>query len=168
MCVVVYFTVVCCHSLRCNNYFDMNILYGQCSYVMQAVRNNENKNCRYYWTAGFLQTIRSTSVKICYKPNNLKAGWLQHRQSLDFWTRQNNRVSCYALCIILVLYNKGNVKEQGRKLRGNIGNYLRIDTMLEYLSPYSGRVLSHGSVSSEVVHFWHISEVIVAAGILRM
>jgi hypothetical protein len=45
---------------------------------------------------------------------------------------KNNSVSCRPLRIILVLYNKASVKEQDKKLRGNVGNYLTIGTMLEF------------------------------------
>jgi len=159
--------VVFCQSLRSNNYFNVNILYGQCSYIMQAARNSENNNCRYYKIVDFLQSKRYTFVKICYIPNNLKAGWFRHMLSVDFWIKRNNRVSCCALRIILIWYNKLSMKEQGRKLRGNIGNYLTIDTVLEYLSPYSGSVLSHDSVLSDIVYFRHVLKVTVAVGILR-
>ena len=59
-------TVVCCQSLRCNNYFDINILYGQSSYVMQAIRNSENNNCRYYKIIDFLQTIDLLAHLLAY------------------------------------------------------------------------------------------------------
>jgi len=160
-------TVVCCHSLRRNNYFDINILYVQCSYVMQAVRNSEKNNCRYYKLVDFLQTKDLHLWKFVTKPNNLKAGWFQHMLSVDFWMKRNNWISCCALRIILISYNKASVKEQGRKLLGNMCNYLTIDTVLEYLSPYSGSVLSHDSVLSDIVHFWHVLKVTVAVGILR-
>jgi hypothetical protein len=36
MCIVVYFTFVCCHSLRCNNYSDINIIYGRAVFLCNA------------------------------------------------------------------------------------------------------------------------------------